>query len=505
MIFLSIFLILVFKTGNGLLTDGDTGYHIRAGEYIVEHLAVPKQDIFSFLSPQFRWTVHEWLSEVIMAVIHSAFGLTGVVVFFSFLLALTHFILYKALRAYSDDIILVTALTSLATATSSSHWLARPHLFSLMLTLVWYRLLNDYQYKGKNTLFYLPALMLVWVNLHGGFIIGLLLVGIYLGGNLIEWTTEQPSSANPGREKAKQLLVIGLLCLATCLVNPQGFKILLFPFEITSNRFLMDNVAEFLSPNFHQALPFKYMLLAAVAIFAISRIPLNPIELALLLLMTYMSLYSVRYVSLFAIMVSYPLLRVSESLVRRLPPRLFTWYQKRNENLAIMESRMIASLWPALGISLVIVLSATGAVRFQFAETVFPVAAVNFIKEEKISGNMFSNDEFGDYIIYAAWPEYRVFMDGRSDMYGEKVIKEYLKIARVEPGWEDIIRKHDITTIMFNTKSALSAALMEHKDWHPIYADKLATIFIKNDEDHNSLIRRYGNITLPQQRDGDQE
>ena len=113
---------------------------------------------------------------------------------------------------------------------------------------------------------------------------------------------------------------------------------------------------------------------------------------------------------------------------------------------------------------------------------------------------MFNNDEFGDYIIFAAWPTYRVFMDGRSDMYGEKLGSAYLTIANVQPGWREILGKYDISWIIFDTYSALTAALRDQRDWQPIYSDRVATIFVKKDAAHEPLLARYPAITLPYER-----
>ncbi len=89
-LFLAIFLTLSFNSGLPLLADGDTGFHIRVGDFILDTLSVPKHDIFSFLTPPLPWIAHEWLSEVAMALLHRAFGLTGVVLFFIFLISLTY-------------------------------------------------------------------------------------------------------------------------------------------------------------------------------------------------------------------------------------------------------------------------------------------------------------------------------------------------------------------------------------------------------------------------------
>src|SRR5262245_14678380 len=389
-VFVSLLFVLVFGAENSLLYDGDTGYHIRTGEVILETWRVPTQDIFSSHTPALRWTAHEWLAELIMAALFKISGLTGVVLFFALLLSTTHWLLYLTLKSKSENIILITLVTLLATATSSIHWLARPHVFSLLLTLIWYFLLNRFQYQNRRTLFYLPFLMVIWVNLHGGYFIGLLLLAIYFAGNVLYSLSGRPDRVKEHRQKAKLLLGFLIITLATCLINPIGYEILLFPAKVTANRFLMDRVIEFLSPNFHELLPFTYMLLATLGAMAMSRAPLNLIELGLLLLLSHMALYSARHVSLFAIIVAPLLLKSGEGALTSLPGPLRTFFDIRNRRLAEVDKRLVGFFWPPLSTLFVIGLALFGSLRFTFNENRFPVAAVEFLKREPITGNMFN-------------------------------------------------------------------------------------------------------------------
>ena len=109
---------------------------------------------------------------------------------------------------------------------------------------------------------------------------------------------------------------------------------------------------------------------------------------------------------------------------------------------------------------------------------------------------MFDNDEFGDYIIYAAWPEYRVFFDGRSDMYGVDIFKEYQTVVSILPGWNEVLKKYDINWIIYNANSALSLFLMQTDDWKLIYADEVANIFVKNVQKNKYLIEKYPDVKL---------
>ena len=494
--FVSLFLLLSFSVNKVLLNDCDTGYHIRAGEYIIDTLSIPRHDIFSFISPPLPWTAHEWLSEVIMAAIHMTAGLTGIVIFFSFMISLVYYLMFKIIRKYNGNILTASFITLLVLVTSQVHWLARPHIFSLLLMVVWYYLLDKYQYQHEDYLYLLAPMMLLWVNLHGGFLAGFILIGIYLVGNFVMFITSEDSKKDLHRQKAKKLGLVAVVCLLVCLINPYTYHILLFPFKLASNKFLMDNVSEFLSPNFHNPsiIFFEFFMLLSLALFAISRIRLNIIELTMVILFTHMSLYSARYIPLFAIIIAPVLVRQAEPILEQSGGKFISFFKKRASNFSIIDASAKGYLWPILAVALVAVLMAKGKIEHSFDEKTKPVAAVEFLKKETLHGNMFDNDEFGDYIIYAAWPQYKVFFDGRSDMYGTDIAKEYFKIGAFKQGWEKTIEKYDITWIIYNANSVFSRFLLQNDDWKLIYADKVANIFLKNIPKNQSLIEKYSNV-----------
>jgi hypothetical protein len=480
-IFLSIFFVLILQSGHNLLNDGDTGYHVRAGELILEQRIIPKKDIFSFWRPPLSWTAHEWLSEVIMALIHKVSGLTGIVVFFSFMIASTHLLLFKILSLRSSAIVLPLLISLLVAVCSTAHWLARPHIFSLTLTLIWCQVLDTFQYRGKNRLVLLPLLMLLWVNLHAGFILGIVIIAIYLAGNVGHALSKNAIDAAVHWRMAKQLALCTIVCLGASMLNPGGLSILFFPFQLTSDVFLMDHVQEFLSPNFHDPLPFKYLLLLLIGVLALSRTSVNFIELGLILLFTYMALYSARHITLFTVTIAPILQRLLYKLSEEFPARFQAFVEARFQNIIRLENGSKPYVWSALGVVAAAVLGMTGFLQFSFNEKSFPISAVEFLKREQIRGNMFNSDAFGDYIIYAAWPQYKVFIDGRSDMYGTSILKEYLTVVNVQPGWEKVLEKYDIGWIIFDAESALSAILRQRRDWQLLYGDKVANIFVKSD------------------------
>ncbi len=492
MLFLVIFICLTFSIGNGLLGDTDTGYHIRAGEYILDTHIIPHHDIFSFISPAIPWTAHEWLSEVIMGLINRGFGLTGDVIFFAFLLSLTYSLFFRMLRTDKGNILLATLIALLVVASSMLHWHARPHIFSLVLTLAWYYILDAFQNDRKNYLYMLPLLMVLWVNLHGGFITGFVLLGVYFIGNLARY--RQIEGRERSAQKLKSLAVITVFSLVACLLNPFGYHILMFPFNLVGNKYLMDHVQEFLSPNFHEPLPFKYLLLLLITFLGLSGKKLNVIEVLLILIFLNMALFSVRYVPLFAIIAAPIMVRQGDLLLGGFRGRVKKFLETRAERFASVDGAARGHLWPAAGVITVVFLAAHGRVECKFDPKLRPAAAVEFLKKEPIKGNMFNNDQFGSYIIYAAWPQYRVFFDGRSDMYGVSRMKEYFNISSFQPGWEKIIDKYRMGWIIFNADSELSRYLQQRADWKLIYVDKVAHIFVRNTPEYQYLIDRYRDV-----------
>lgn len=496
-VFLCIFLSLAFIPNNGLLNDADTGYHIRAGEYILQTFSVPRHDIFSFLTPPLPWTAHEWLSEVIMAIAHKFHGLTGVVLLFSLMIAAEYYLMLIILRTYKGDVLSDILIVLLVIASSQIHWLARPHIFSLLLMTIWYYLLDQYQQKNRNYLYLLPPLMLLWVNLHGGFVSGFLLSGIYFAGNALNFFF---SSGPEKNQYLKRVKTYGLLigsCLLVTVINPYGMKILLFPFRLISNTFLMDNVLEFLSPNFHQPLLiFKYLLFLMIIVLSVS--PKRPtlIELMLVIFFTYMALQSARYIPLYAVIIAPVLSGHAAGTVGLANGRIINFFRKRSEHITEADLSIRGGLWPLVAVLVVVGLAEIGQVIFSFDSRRNPVAAVDFLKKEQIRGNMFNNDEFGDYIIYSAWPQYRVFFDGRSDMYGTERAKDYIKVSEVQQGWEEVLTRYRIDWVIFQADSHLSTVLRMHKDWQLIYADKLAHIFVRKIPAYDYLINKYPDVKV---------
>jgi len=262
---------------------------------------------------------------------------------------------------------------------------------------------------------------------------------------------------------------------------------------LISDQFLMDNVGEFQSPNFHNPSSryFEIFFLFSLNIFFLSRRKLNLIEILLIVLFTHLSLYSARYIALFALIIPPIINKAINTAIQSWNGKFREMIINRENIYSAIDSSIKGHLWPIFGVSAIIVAASLGIIDFKFDKNKKPVEAVEFIKMEELKGNIFNSDEFGDYIIFAAFPQYRVFIDGRLDMYGSKRAKEYDDVSRIKPNWTDIMERYDIKCIIFDTDSVFSRHLMMMDGWRIIYSDKVASIFLKNIPENKYLIEKY--------------
>jgi len=490
MVFLIVFIACFTGSGSFLLGDGDTGYHIRAGEIILKDLAVPRHDPFSFITPPLPWTAHEWLSEVVMAIVHKALGIQGIVFLFALLLATTYWLLFRWIRSGGRNILVDLLILVLVLLSSRIHWHARPHAFSLLLIVLLYQILILHQENRGNHLYVIPPMMLLWVNLHGGFIVGFLFMGIFLSSHIFGFLGSNGEERSVSAKKSKQLSLICAASVLAACVNPFGVHAFLFPFRVVSETYLMNHVEEFLSPDFHGFAPYRYLLLFLIGMLGLSKTRLALTELILVLLFTSMSLYSARYIPLCSIVYAPVLSKYGDILIQKYEGRGSRLLQQRSRAYEEIDASAKGYAIP-LFVLVVIAALVTGMIPVHFPEKTAPKAAIDFLRANSIQGNMFNNDEIGDYIIYWLYPRYKVFIDGRSDMYGEPILKKYYKVAVIEPGWKDVLDNYDINYIFYYTDSVLVRHLLTDAGWRQIYSDDVASIFLRNTPENAEAIARY--------------
>jgi hypothetical protein len=509
------FFVKLLSLGDTFLRDADTAWHIRAGDVILQKGFVPREDVFSYTMLGEPWINHEWLSQVIFSILHRFFGLTGLVILTLLLLCFTFLYFYRFLLELHISLFLSVILTLLAATITSVHWLARPHIFSLLLTLVWYRQLDRYQRTGaKKALYILPPLMMLWVNLHGAYLTGFILLGIYILGNgLQQFFDSDQKKIDEVRYRIFHLFSFTGFCLLTALINPYGYRMLLFPFQFMGSKYIQDYIVEWASPNFHDTLLFSLPLLLLIVVLGFSLRKLSFIEIGLLIFSIHSALYAVRYMPVLAI-VAIPIIgsylqgyftkglaRTDlPSRVRKILQYLHAFSGRIQANSSYFNRHLMIAVFLLFLLFDITYSRGRGGgvlvVDYPFDETRFPIQAVEFIKGEGITGRMYNAYYFGGYLIYRLYPDpnYRVFIDGRAEMYGDEMLKDFMHIDYLVPDWESILEDYKVTWIIHQAGSQLSAILLEDSSWKLIYADSVANIFVKDIPTYSPLIDEYPNV-----------
>ena len=266
LIFVALLCALVFTPLSvRLLGDAGIGWHIRTGQQILATHAIPHVDSFSSTMAGTPWFAWEWLYDLVVGQLEATLGLNGVVWLTAIVIAAVFAWTFHLLIARGANFFVALGLVLLAVSASMIHFLARPHVVSWLFTLAWFWILDSSErygfdgQDGKNgrRVWALPLLMLVWVNVHGGFLLGFVLLVIFLVG--AAWTLfrtkegriEELLQKIAAGKRVRRLTWVGLLSVAASLVNPYGWKLYGHVYSYLSNRFLMDHIDEFQSPNFH--------------------------------------------------------------------------------------------------------------------------------------------------------------------------------------------------------------------------------------------------------------
>ena len=479
-----IFFIGLFAMAARVAVDSDTFWHLRAGEWMLDNRRLLNFDAFSHTRAGASWINHSWLSEIPMALVFRAFGFGGLNLATALIVWLAFFFVYHSGEGGSY---LCAFAIVLAATTSAVYWSARPQIVSMLFTAIFGYVLRLYRWRGINHLWLLPPLMLLWVNLHGGFAIGFILLGVTFIGSAITGI----AGAGTAREKHAtrshdysatiRLAVISLVCVAAVLVNPYGLQMLLYPFRTVSISVLQNYVQEWQSPNFHnrEAQVFVVMWLATFGAVGLSRRRLDATDFLLFAVFSALALLAGRNIAVFAVVTAPILMRHADSAIAEL--------QERFPKLKIEETttprRLAALNWVLLIVVaaaalLKMALSLNPATTLEAVARLSPAGAANYLKQNPTPGQMFNSYNFGGYLVWAL-RDAPVYVDGRTDLYDDEFLNEYLKAYLAEPGWEKTLAEHDIRLVVVEADSPLARTLRQTPGWAVRYSDSLAVVIVK--------------------------
>ncbi|MCS7314457.1 MAG: hypothetical protein RMI94_05225 [Bryobacterales bacterium] len=488
----AVFLFVKLDGARFLLGDGDTGWHIRTGEWILAHGRVPDRDLFSFTKAGETWYAWEWLWDVIFGWLHLHWGMAAVVWASLLVLCICGWLLYRMTRERAGDSLIAIAVTFLALAASSIHWLARPHLFTLLFVLVFYAVLQRVAEGRTRLLAWLPPLTILWTNLHGGFFVGILLIGTYAAGELLARLLRPEGAERHVHAREFRLYAAtAVACGLASLVNPYGWRLHAHIVRYLAESYHRENIIEFLSISFHHPAAIYFeILLAAGAVAALLALLRGRYAEALLVLgWAHLALLAARNIPIYAFL-SAPVIAAAakEALDGLRKADVAGWLRRAASGFAGFASEITAmdraarAPWlSVLGLGVVGALMASpaaqGKLRAEYDPKRYPAAAVDALGEEFFTGKVFSDDEWGDYLIYRLFPKTRVYIDGRSDFYGAELGKEYWALAQVRWDWQSTLERRAPDLIVLRAETPLASLLKGSGRWQLVYDDGIAIVF----------------------------
>jgi hypothetical protein len=472
--FVVIFMLGLFALAARGIQDPDFWWHLRTGQYIVQTHSVPRHDPFSYTRAGQPWITHEWLSEAIFYLLYRSAGWAGLSVFFGIIIAASFVITYWRCAGRPYIAAAVVLLGAIATA---SAWGVRPQMFSLLFTAVILLLLDRASSANPRSLWWIVPTMVVWVNLHAGFALGLALLGLAaVGWSLETWLGER--DWDDLKPRLRTLALVFLFCLAAVPLNPSGWKLYRYPLDTLRSRTMQAYIVEWTSPNFHDHdfLPLLAFILVLVLAVAISPKKPRATWVVLLLATAYGGLNSMRHIPIF-VLVATPLM--AECLQAWLEQRSWHGLSEPGASPTAVKSALNLVLIAAM-MAFVVVRVAIVAKRQPGLEAKhFPSAAVTYLATQRPPAPLFNYYDWGGYFIWKLYPEYRVFIDGRADLYGDELMDTFTRTSSGQDDWSEALQKYHVQTVVVPPKTGVAGLLRENAGWRQDFADEQAVIFTR--------------------------
>lgn len=461
-----ILFLLLFAMAVRVPTDTDAWWHIRSGQWIADERAVPRSDPFSHTRAGAPWIDHSWGAQVVLYGAYRLFGGAGEVgdsgniglALYTAVLATAGMALVY--RMCEGTAYLRAFVVVLGAAAAAVFWSPRPQMFSFFLGALVLYLLHRFRRERSNSLWAIPPLIALWVNLHGGYAIGFIFLIGTLVGESIAALLDPDGPDTAGWRNVRRLAAVTGVSLLAVLINPYGWRMLAYPFRTVSIGALQDFIQEWATPDFHQpqVWPFAMLLIAVLASAGLGVRRMTWAELVLVSGTALMALMAGRNIAVFAIVATPALSR-----------NLNAWLEQRGWQLRplrrvhgpqlVMNWVLLALVALGTAAKIAYTLSPDTMHRAQ-AETL-PVELAGHLRAVPPAGPMFNSYNWGGYLMFAA-PDVPVYVDGRTDLYDDAFLRGYLEIVFVRDGWAEALEQQNIDVIAIEGDSVLAQMLRTH-------------------------------------------
>ncbi|HXA42258.1 MAG TPA: hypothetical protein VNV65_04995 [Candidatus Solibacter sp.] len=465
--------------------DTDIWWHLANGRYILGH-GIPSTDVYSFTAVGHTWVVHEWLADVAMYLAYGAVGISGLIVLAALVVAAGELVILRLLRAGGLGPTSAVAVGVLLAVASAPSWGPRPQLLNFVFTALLTLALLAYRRRPGRWLLWLPAMFVLWANLHSGFVVGVALVLVFWVGELAQARLSRLASGRPegvpvlGRDELRRLLLVAVGGLLAGLLTPGTYRTVSFALGTLTSQRIQSLIVEWASPDFHsisgQALLLVLLLMIAGAIgMGRSAARIDATYLLLGLAGLTLGLTSQRHVPIFAACGAPLVGQLVSSLLAGLGARPRVLRQPSAAaariNLSIAAVLLVAGVaytWNAVSPAAVDRAVAASA----------PTEATDYLLSHRPPGQLFNTYNFGGYLDWTAYPTYRVFIDGRTEVYGDAVFDQYLSVEFLSGGFESTLDHYGVNTVMISASDPLRL-LLEARGWRRVHSDNVALVYVR--------------------------
>jgi hypothetical protein len=505
---LAVTLLTVATIALSSLTVFDFWWYLASGQRILETRSVPATDPFSYTAEGRPWINHMWATQVLFTLLWERWGRLALIGLKTATVVATFWVVLGTMRARGVRPLLASAVTLLAAWTGAEFWHARPQTFTYLFVAILIWLLRPGWERRPVTLVLVPALVVPWVNLHAGFVMAFLVIGIVGVGTALPLLVD-PARRRAGWRVAGLTACLGVAAAAASLLNPFGVRAILFPLEVVRSVPFMTSTIEWFPPNFHHAgfRPLELTLLLLFPAFAWGRGRLSAADVGLVLVFANLGLTSVRHVPLFAIVAAPPLAAALGAAMAEW--RRIDWARIRDAVRGRLPSLAPALTAPSMPVvaGAVLLLTAVSAhwagiaqvptnpLRLDLEESRYPERTMTFIMDNRLPHQLFSVYAWGGYELWRLYPQYRMFMDGRTHVYGPDVLREFLDVVNVSPRWQVVLDKWQVQTILALRSSPLSETLLAQGGWRLVFTEREAVVFVRETDANRPLLARLARLS----------
>jgi hypothetical protein len=466
---------LLFAMAVRIPVDTDTWWHLRSGEYILNTRTVPTTDPFSFTRGGQPWIDHSWGSQIVLYGFYSLLGgNTGLALYTALLATIGMALIYPicAGNAYVRAFVIV-----LAAAAAAVFWSARPQMMSFALSAYTLYVIYSYKTNKRDLTWTLPILMIVWVNLHSGWFIAFILIAGTLVGEVLGRIFDRANPDVLSWQKIGRLALFSVIAYAVLILNPNGAQMYTYPFRTFGIGVLQQFIQEWASPDFHgrETWGFVILMLGTFAAAGYSNKRLDLTDAVLFSGTAFMSLYAGRNISTFALVAAPILCRHLNAI---LTERGLVLRRERPAKGMFAVINLVILVLVAFGSFVKIAATVHPRAVAEAHEQFLPVKVSAFLRENDLPRQMFNSYNWGGYLLYAA-PDYPVFVDGRTDLYDDELLRQWLETTQGQ-NWQDTFTQWNIQTVVIETGSPLARILRERTDWNEVYTDDMASVFTSN-------------------------